>query len=244
MTLFPDGYGTRLVTFEQMVARHSPRMHPEMVRRLFPYLASLGGRMGVGGGFRAAQPVGPTFAPAGMSFHEAQTFASGFVGYAAVDLVVVVAGGVHRAPTWAETVDAPEWGLHTFIRTPSEPWHMQCIEMRGFGTWLAAGRPDPPHRTLPGDVVPPPTITDEVEMIAIDHKPGTPAWTALTFTGTHLSHVVDGHADAVVRRAGVQRVTVNDAELDGIIRSSSTTTACPPVWVNTARGAAWAAQRV
>lgn len=164
MTLCPDGYGTRLITFEQMVAKHSPLMHPEMVRRFFPYLASLGGRMGVGGGHRTAQPVGPTFAPAGASFHESHRFASGFVGYAAVDLVMAVPGRVHRAPTWAETADAPEWGLHTFIRSPQEPWHMQPIEMRGFATWVAAGRPDPPRRTLPGDVVIPPTIPEELPM--------------------------------------------------------------------------------
>jgi hypothetical protein len=80
-------------------------------------------------------------------------------------------------------------------------------------------------------------------MIALDHKPGTPEWTALSWTGVELSHVVDGHADSVIRRAGVQRQTVNDAELDGIIRSSRTFTPCPKAWVNTPRGAAWTAAR-
>jgi len=88
-----------------------------------------------------------------------------------------------------------------------------------------------------------PTTTDEVDMIAIDYKPGTPEWTALTYTGSHLAHVVNGHADQVIRFANVQRVTVDDNQLDGLIRSAATTTACPSPWVNTARGAAWTAQR-
>ena len=88
-----------------------------------------------------------------------------------------------------------------------------------------------------------PPTTDEVDMIAIDHKPGTPEWTALISTGTQLAHVVNGHADQVFRAAGVHRITVSDAQLDGLIQSSQTTTRCPSAWVNTARGAAWTAQR-
>lgn len=80
-------------------------------------------------------------------------------------------------------------------------------------------------------------------MIAIDYQPGTPQWTALTYTGTQLAHVTNGHADAIIRRAGVQRQTVTDAELDALIRSSQTTTPCPPEWVNTSRGALWTSAR-
>jgi hypothetical protein len=245
MTLYPDGYGRAEVTLEQMVAKHGAKMHPEYRRRLMAWLVSRGGRMGIGGGWRSTQPDKPGFAPDGKSFHQDQRFASGFVGYAAVDLVVRNPGQVHRSPTWAECADAPEWGLHTFIKSPPEPWHMQCIEMRGWQSWVDAGRRDPGHFPLPGEPVPPPPPkpTGDVDMLAIDHKPGTPLWTALTWTGTHLSWVADGHADAVIRRAGVQRITVNDVEVDGIIRSSTTTTACPSPWVNTARGAAWSAQR-
>jgi hypothetical protein len=58
-----------------------------------------------------------------------------------------------------------------------------------------------------------------------------------------LAHVSNGHADAVIRRAGVQRQTVTDAELDALIRSAQTTTPCPPAWVNTPRGAAWTSSR-
>jgi hypothetical protein len=244
MTLYPDSYGTRFITLEQMVAKHGPKMHPEFSRRFFAYIVSEGGRMGVGGGWRAVQPVKPGFAPPGQSFHESQTYASGIVAYAAVDLVHRQPGQKHRSPTWAETDSARAYSLHTFVT--GEPWHIQCIEMRGYQMWVNAGRPDPPRVAIPGDPPTPPpphTITDEVDMIAIDHQPGTPEWTALTWTGVELSHVVDGHADSVVRRAGVQRQTVTDTELDALIRSSQTTTPCPPAWVNTPRGAAWTSSR-
>ena len=80
-------------------------------------------------------------------------------------------------------------------------------------------------------------------MIAIDHKPNTPDWTALTYTGTHLAWVANGNCDAVLRRAGVGRQTVSDVELDALIKSAQTTTPCPPKWVNTPRGAAWTSSR-
>ena len=80
-------------------------------------------------------------------------------------------------------------------------------------------------------------------MIALDYKPNTPQWVAMTYTGTHLSHVTNGHADGVIRRMGVARADVSDAELDGIIESSTTSTRCPPEWVNTDRGALWSSRR-
>jgi hypothetical protein len=163
MTLYPDGYGTAELSYEQMVAKHGGKMHPEYRRRLFAYLESQGGRMGIGGGWRSTQPTKPGFAPDGRSFHQDQRFASGFVGYAAVDLVMRQPGQKHRAPTWAECADAPDWGLHTFIKSPPEPWHMQCIEMRGWQSWVNAGRPDPLPFVLPGTppTQPPPTDGDD-----------------------------------------------------------------------------------
>ena len=79
-------------------------------------------------------------------------------------------------------------------------------------------------------------------MIAIDYRPGSPEWTALTYTGTHLAHVVNGHADQVIRAAGVQRVEVGDSQLDGLIASAATTTDPPPEF-SPARKAAWTANR-
>jgi hypothetical protein len=167
MTLYPDGYGTRLVTLEQLRAIHEPKQHPEFARRFFAYIVSEGGRLGVGGGWRSTQPNRPGFAPDGESFHQDQRFASGFVGYAAVDLVVPVPGGRHRAPTWGEVANAPTFGLHTFITKPPEPWHIQCIEMRGWQSWVDAGRPDPAPFALPGDKPPPPTTEDPATMLYI-----------------------------------------------------------------------------
>ena len=89
----------------------------------------------------------------------------------------------------------------------------------------------------------PPIPAEDFDMIAIDHKPGTPEWTAMIYNGCHLAHVRDGHADSVLRRAGVPRQTVTDAELDGLIRSATTTTPVPWTFVNTARGAMWTASR-
>ena len=80
-------------------------------------------------------------------------------------------------------------------------------------------------------------------MIALDHNPGTPEWTALSWTGVELAHVFNGHADSVLRRANVPRQTITDSELDGIIASSTTKTACPVAWAGTPRGAVWDAQR-
>jgi len=240
---YPDGYGTRMVTLEEMEVRHGGKQHPEFARRFFAYMEHKGGALGVGGGWRSTQPDKPGFAPDGKSFHQDQRYASGFVGYAAVDLVHVNPGGKHRSPTWDECADAPTFGLHTFIT--GEPWHIQCVEMRGWQTWVNAGRPDPQTFTLPG--TPPPVITppttDEVEMIALDHNPGTPEWTALSWTGVELAHVFNGHADSVLRRANVPRQTITDSELDGIIASSTTKTACPVAWAGTPRGVVWDAQR-
>ena len=156
--LYPIGYATSLVPMSVLRSKHEPKMHPEFARRLFPWLESMGGQIGIGGGWRDTQPTKPGFAPDGMSFHQSQTFASGIVGYAAVDLVArsgLVSN--HRAPTWAESATAPRWGLHTFIKDPPEPWHMQPVEMRGWSTWVNAGRPDPVAGfPLPGQPVPPP----------------------------------------------------------------------------------------
>lgn len=154
---YPNGYGTEMISLAEMRRRHEVKMHPEFARRFFAYMEHKQGQLGVGGGWRRTQPDRPGFAPDGKSFHQTQVFASGTRGYAAVDLVVPVPGRVHRAPYWNETADAPEWGLHTFIRNPSEPWHIQCIEMRGWQSWVNAGRPDPVRIHLPDTPLPPST---------------------------------------------------------------------------------------
>lgn len=160
--MYPIGYGSTTVTLAELKARHGARMHPEYRRRLFAWIEAQGGRIGIGGGFRTTQPAKPGFAPDGKSFHQEQTFASGFKGYAAVDLVHVTTGN-HRSPTWAEvpnsgSKEAERWGLHCFIS--GEPWHMQCVEMRGWQTWVDGGRRDPKagYPIPGGDDLPDPTI--------------------------------------------------------------------------------------
>lgn len=155
-TTYPLGYGTTLVTMDALRARHAPKAHPEFARRLFAWIESKEGLIGIGSGWRANPSDTSAASKAGKSFHQDQRFASGFFGYSAVDLVARNPGKVHRAPSWAESADAAPYGLHTFIQSPPEPWHMQCIEMRGYDTWVNAGRPDPQFFPLPGTTPQPP----------------------------------------------------------------------------------------
>ncbi len=144
---------------------HEPKMHPEYARRLFAWLESKQGFLGIGGGWRLTQPLKDGVAPEGKSFHQSQTFASGFIGYCAVDLVVPNAGQVHRAPTWKEvpqqgSAEALRRGVHCNVGSPlqvgSEPWHMQPVEIDGYDSWVLAGRLDPvANYPLPGDPPPP-----------------------------------------------------------------------------------------
>jgi hypothetical protein len=158
MTLYPDGYGTEMVTIEKMIAKHGPKMHPEFKRRFFAYIEYKGGLLGVGGGWRSISQISAASA-AGKSFHQDQKFASGITAYCAVDLVTTDgpdANNTHDGVTWEMTADAPTYGLHTFIKVPNEPWHIQPKEIRGWQTWVDAGRPDPQFFALPG-TTPPPT---------------------------------------------------------------------------------------
>lgn len=153
--LYPVGYATTYVTMSQLKALHLNHMHPAFAERLFPWIEAQGGRVGIGSGIRLVQPVKPGFAPAGKSFHQRQTFASGLNAYAAVDLVAPDGpdgNHDHDGVTWAMVPaqgsdEAALWGVHCNVGTPgvkgSEPWHMQPVELDGFDTWQAAGCPDP-----------------------------------------------------------------------------------------------------
>jgi len=171
-TLYPWGYGHGMGTIDQIMAELNQKGHPEFVRRIRPWLVAQGGHVGIGGGWRSTQPTKPGFAPDGKSFHQTQKFASGLLKFCAVDLVVDVVGGAHRAPYWKEvpkegTALARTWGLHCNVT--GEPWHMQPIEIDGWTTWVNAGRKDPvkgyripgnPPTTTPGLIKdePPPTL--------------------------------------------------------------------------------------
>ena len=146
--LFPSGYGTTMVDIDELFRKHHVlKMHPVYASRLRAWLIAQGGRVGIGGSWRASQPAKPGFAPEGKSFHQSQTFAGGRVAFCAVDLVVAVPGKKHRAPTWDEvpkkgSAEAKRWGLHCNVTRPSEPWHIQPVEIDGYGTWVRGGRKD------------------------------------------------------------------------------------------------------
>jgi peptidoglycan hydrolase-like protein with peptidoglycan-binding domain len=144
--LYPSGYSTTMVNIDELFRRHHPdKIHPEYARRLRAWLISQNGKIGIGGSWRAIQPAKPGFAPEGRSFHQTQTFAGGRQAFCAVDLVHINPGNVHRSPTWAEVLkqgnsDTKLWGLHCNV--DGEPWHMQPIEIDGYGTWESRGKPD------------------------------------------------------------------------------------------------------
>lgn len=107
-------------------------------------------------------------------------------------------------------------------------------EVKGGGSWLhiethpdfwALGTPIATrlHST------PPPTPTKDSDMATIlDYKePGTPGWTAFSYDGIHLAHVINGNAVAVQERSGAKRVRINYEEMYGVIQSAVLTTACP-----------------
>lgn len=239
MTLYPIGYGTRLVTMDELRAVHEPLMHPEKARRFFPYIESKGGLLGVGGGYRTSPAPGG--APLAKSFHFTQQFRSGLYVYAAIDLVAVnnasllkrifslngskgsgasaisralTVAAVHRSPTWAETADAPSWGLHTFVTSPPEPWHIQPIEIRGWSTWVNAGRPDP--RTgypLPVDPTPPPSGRI-IDMYRVTYR--NPAWPGAfeaTVTGSAVIHSQSANRGRIDAEAGVPLLSLDRGEI-------------------------------
>jgi hypothetical protein len=153
--LYPLGYKKQLVTIERLIELHSPDMIPEYRRRIFPWIVSKGGLVGIGDGWRPCPSDVSEASKRCESFHQDQRFKSGRVGYCAVDLVARNGTKDHRSPTWAETEDAPAYGLHTFIGkdTPTpkddEAWHLQPIEIRGWASWVTAGRPDLKFFPLP-----------------------------------------------------------------------------------------------
>ena len=77
-------------------------------------------------------------------------------------------------------------------------------------------------------LVPPPSTTEEVDMIVIEWKPGTPSYTGLISTGTQLGWLFDGNASAVFLGAGAKKTTVTNTQLTALIKSSQTTTDPPP----------------
>ena len=147
-TTYPIGYGRQTVTMDELRRRYEGKMHPEFARRLFAWLESRGGDIGIGSAWRVTPHRCSAASRAGHSFHQNQRYASGFVGGAAVDLVVRNGTNVHRAPRWSEVPkqdsghpDIEKYGVHMNIS--SETWHLQAVEHDGWGTWARTGRKDP-----------------------------------------------------------------------------------------------------
>lgn len=163
--LIPFGYGTTYKPLSEVKAWLLVHHHPEYVRRIVPWLESKNGEVGIGGGWRLTQPVKDGAAPEGMSFHQDQRYNDGFVGACAVDLVATnTSGGIHKTVTWAQVLPqgsaaAKVWGVHCNVS--SEAWHMQPVEIDGYQSWIAAGRPAPKAGyPLPTD--PPPSGARDV----------------------------------------------------------------------------------
>jgi len=93
----------------------------------------------------------------------------------------------------------------------------------------------------PGPIAPP-TQGDDIDMIGIDWRKGTPQYTGLVSTGTQLAWAFDGNAYGVYINAGMKSQAVNDTQLDALIKSSQTTTDCPPTFTG-ARRTLWNEQR-
>lgn len=174
-TLYPSGYGHDMLTLDELIDEHGVDMHPEYARRLFAWIESQGGAIGIGDGWRPNPSDTSQASREGKSFHQTQRFGSGIYGFCAVDLVHVDGSNVHRAPYWSEVPvqggdDAPIWGVHGNVA--DEPWHMQPIEIDGYQSWCDNGRPDPvTNYPLPTDPINPevpdmPLTDDEIDRIA------------------------------------------------------------------------------
>lgn len=164
MTTYPYGYGSSTCSMADLQAKYAHLCHPEFARRGFNWIEAQGGKIGIGGGWRACPSDTSQASRECKSFHQSQTFASGLVVYSAWDLVAVQPGNVHRAPYWSEvpkqgSSDASKWGVHGNVS--NEPWHLQCVEQDGFQSWVNAGRKDPnPNYSIPGGGTPVPPPVD------------------------------------------------------------------------------------
>lgn len=180
---YPIGYHATRVTMRRLRELHEPKMHPLFAEPLFAWIESEEGKYGIGGGWRDTQPSLPGFAPDGLSFHQYQIFISMIRAYAAVDLVRAnpIVGQPHLTMRWSDTDSAKAYGLHTFIKVPDEPWHMQPFNIRGHTSWVRAGRPDPILINYPGkptNPIPP-------------YQPGEPVVTTTTTTYDPPPRILD-----------------------------------------------------
>lgn len=162
--LYPWGYGTTMIDEATLWARLG-KAHPEFRRRAFALIVAGRGVIGVGNLWRSSTQQAANyardpkaFAPAGSSFHETQTFASGVKGANAIDFVGtdsnedgVRSSTEHRAAWKFLAENAAAYGLVEFSGVNGEPWHGQSSDIPiSVRKWKSAGRPDPdPNFVLP-----------------------------------------------------------------------------------------------
>ena len=156
------GYGqwSRLITWSEFTRRHlNSTMHPEFKRRLAAAIwwfnteryQDTGLIIGIGsGGPRSAGNPVSAASRANQSFHQLQRFHDNRAFWMAADLVAWRGEGLsNRSPRWSEMAAMELFGLHAFIgentatTRDDEPWHVQCIEVRGWQGWVTRGQLHP-----------------------------------------------------------------------------------------------------
>ncbi len=135
--------------------------------------------------------------------------------------------------------NAPRFGFSWELQ--SEPWHLRMVT----GDAIPQAVLDFEAPLPPPVITPPTTPLTGVEMILVKYvSPGSApgAFVGLVFSGTQLGWIINGHAWNVAYRGGASVIEVNDAELDGLIASSQTTSVPPPEF-SQARKDVWASRR-
>ena len=109
-----------------------------------------------------------------------------------------------------------------YVAGDAIPWRVLDVEA------FLAGAANPPE----------PTPKKEITMLLYEWRKGTPDFTVVTFSGTHIAHCFDGDAAALLMAAKVPVAPVNDTQLLALIKSAKSTTAVPPR-LTVAMKAAW-----
>lgn len=218
-TNYPVGYGTARVSFDELKHRYCDGMEPEYARRLFAWIESKNGAVGIGSGWRPNESTVSQASRLGRSFHQTQTFADGAKHFCAVDLVVATAGKHTSGGVPVELVpvqgrdEARRWGVHVNIGTPGKPgfesWHMQPVEIDGWVTWANAGRRRPtPGYDLPVNA----SVFDSLPSIDDAGEPFAPEFSQYGLYPLDV-HKVELHRDSQPRPHDLVRY------LQGVMRN-------------------------
>lgn len=132
-TLYPFGYGSTMLTFDQLMTRITVnRLHPEFRRRMFAMMehaAEEAVQLGIGTGWRVQpDPPPPGFAKPGNSNHESFPAGSGAPNAVAADMVPAAAW------PWMGR-NCADFGLRHFADVNNEPWHIQPAEIPAGRNW-------------------------------------------------------------------------------------------------------------